>query len=235
MNIQQFNYFIDMTFAILWQYDGTYALKTLINSKQVWYSNNQSVFWNFWQNHVFSVLSIAPQSLTQEDAFGLSVWSYILNVPLEPLIPPEPLNKPTFGFNWQNAAWTGNLNFYYANFSNGGSQIGIPLDQQQLILRLRYFNLITRGDVLSINKFLNYVFPGVAGFSGSVYVLDNGKMEMIYVFTGALSDTLKDLLLEYDALPRPAGVDVKIWSNITKIFGFGSFNQNFEHGSFIGE
>ncbi len=239
MNIETFDYDVDLLATMLWEYDEALILKSLITQKQAWYTANQTVFFENFETYIFSVLSIdntqldTLQALGYPIAFALMVWSIILNIPLQKGQPSPPPNTPIFGFDWRNPAWTENLNYYYANFSNGGTQPILTLDQQQLLLRLRYFDLTTRGDIPDINKFVQYAFTGVTGFSGKVYALDTYLMIISYIFTGSLSRTLQFILEEYDILPRPAGVGVHIFSNIDMIWGFGPYYQNFSHGSYI--
>lgn len=230
MNIQIFDYLVDILQTLLWQYDQATAIQSLVTQKQAWYEENQTQFWTDWYNNVFN--------LQTANEFGLNVWAIILNIPLQKGGTPDPVGKLIFGFAptpYTYGGSPGNLNFFRANFSNNGSLPALTINQQRLILRLRYFQLITRGAVLEINQFIAQVFPGVEGFTGTVYVLDALNMSMQYIFAGTLSQVLKRILIEYDILPRPAGVKLKIYSNITKIFGFGAFNQNFTNGSFIGD
>lgn len=234
-NIQQFDYSVNLSPAIIWQYNAATVLQSIIAQKQTFYTLNQQSFWEYFQTHIFGVLNIPPAQLTSQDAFGLLLWSIILGQPLQIGNTVDyPSNKPIFGFNWQNSSWVQNLNYFRANYTNGGTFPILTLDQEQLLLRLRYFDLTTRGDVLDINRALNDYFPGVNGFTGSVYVLDGLNMTIFYIFTGGLSGTLNYILRTFDILPRPAGVNVIIYSNIYKVFGFGPYNQNFGNGCFIG-
>jgi hypothetical protein len=91
MNIQEFNYSVNLLQSILWQYDEATNLIGLINKKNSWYNVNQTQFWENWYNNVFNLLTA--------NSFGLSVWSIILNLPLFLLATPEPDDAPIFGFN----------------------------------------------------------------------------------------------------------------------------------------
>lgn len=224
MRVQEFDYSVDLLRALLWQYNDAKRLQTLLFEKQEWYDDNQSNFWANWFTDVFDLRSA--------NAFGLDVWAIILNIPLE-LGPPINIHKPIFGFN--NLIPENN----YQNLNNGnfvvpGGVIAFTIPQRRLLLRLRYFQLVTRGAVLEINKFLKYVFsePGLA-YSGDVYVLDGLDMTMTYVFTAYVPSQLIYMFQNYDILPRPCGVKLKIIVATGKIFGFGPFNQNLDNGNFM--
>src|SRR5690606_22129864 len=109
MNIQQFNYNVNLLQAVLWQYDESTNLLSLINQKQQWYNQYQTKFWEDWYDNVFNILTA--------NQFGLSVWSYILNVPLFLDNVPEDPNKPIWGFNQIISFPT--LENTYLNFNNG--------------------------------------------------------------------------------------------------------------------
>jgi hypothetical protein len=135
MMIQQFNYSVNLLQAILWQYDESSNLLSLINQKQAWYDEYQTQFWIDWYNNVFN--------LETANQFGLSVWSYILNVPLF-LNNPQPMDRPTWGFN-NNLAFpvleNSYLNFgFLPTITTGGNfynkLINLSLEEQRFLLRL---------------------------------------------------------------------------------------------------
>jgi hypothetical protein len=228
MNIQQFDYTVNLLQCILWQYDESTKIISLINQKQNWYNNYQTQFWTDWYNNVFNLI-------TAND-FGLSVWSYILNIPLYLNTMPEPNNKPIWGFNKtitpapSYTAENTYLNFIdLINFSNIGSNfstknnvITLTLEQQRFLLRLRYFQLTTRGDITDINIFLNYLITTSSiDYTGTLYVLDGLDMSMTYVFTNYdFPPNLFQLLITLDILPRPAGVKLKFVLGNQRIWGF---------------
>jgi hypothetical protein len=224
MRVQAFDYSVNLLQAILWQYNDAERLQTLLAEKQVWYDENQTAFWEDWFHDVFNLQSC--------NAFGLDVWSIILDIPLQ-LGPSININKPIFGFN--NLVPENNYkNLNNGNFVRPGAVIPFTIPQRRLLLRLRYFQLITRGAVLEINKFLKEVFaePGL-NYTGNVYVLDGLDMSMTYVFTAYVPSQLIYMFQNYDILPRPAGVLRKIIVATGKVFGFGAFNQNFGNGNFM--
>jgi hypothetical protein len=234
MNIEKFDYTVNLSPALLWQYNNAEVLTSLLGQKNAWYTAEHSEFWDNFQTNIFGVLNVPNEFLNYEQhQFGLVVWSIILNVALEFAVPTPPPTSPIFGFNWQ-AGWQQNLNYFYANFDPDFYPFTLTLSQQQLILKLKYFTLTMRPNAPAINKFLNQVFQGVDGFNGGlIYLLDPGTMIITYVFSIGISPTLKRILTQYDALPRPAGVGVLFLENTAEIFGFGPFQQNFGHGCYI--
>jgi|HubBroStandDraft_5_1064220.scaffolds.fasta_scaffold113992_2 hypothetical protein len=227
MMIQEFNYNVNLLQAVLWQYDEATNLLSLINQKQTWYNTYQSQFWTDWYNNVFN--------LETANQFGLSVWSYILNVPLY-LNNPEPTDRPTWGFNAYDPSFP-TLENSYLNFgllpsstTTGGNFynriINLSLEEQRFLLRLRYFQLVTNGIVGNINPIGSANFQVVAGinsflnylcassdimFTGTIFVHDNLDMTMTYFIT---NDTFPIDLLNaiqiLDIFPRPTGVGIEI-------------------------
>lgn len=238
MNIQQFNYIVNLTQAILWQYDESTNLLNLIGKKQDWYNINQTQFWQDWYNNVFNLITA--------NAFGLSVWSYILYVPLFIENTPESDDAPIWGFNriisyptLENTY----LNFENGNFSSKGTIISLTLEEQRFLLRLRYFQLSNRGSLPYINQFLNYLCStSNINYPGTIYALDGLNMTMTYVFTAAgFSQDLFNAITTLDIFPRPTGVGIKTHINYGFQFGFNAFvggvlentNKNFSNGNFI--
>lgn len=119
-------------------------------------------------------------------------------------------------------------NFNRGNFAPSTSGIKLTLAQKRLVLQLRYFQLVTRGAIPEINRFLNYVF---ADF-GKVYVLDGLDMSINYVFTFLPPSQLRFVLESFDVLPRPAAVGVNYVVLVRDTFGFGPFHTNFNRGNF---
>lgn len=213
-NQQKFDYSVNLLQSILWEYSNSPNLTALINAKQAWYDQNQSEFWNDWFNNVFN--------LQTADEFGCAVWAIILGIPLTLIQAAS--TAPAWGFDT-------NPNYDNAGFApTDGEPVGLTLDEQRIILRLRYFQLTSNGTVPDINKFLKYLFADY----GSVYVLDGLNMTCIYVFRFRPTTALLTALKNLDLLPRPAGVKLKIEIAITPstYFGFGPFWANFDNGTF---
>jgi len=192
-NIQVFDEGTDIRKALLWQYEGAEKLKSLIESKQLWYDQNHTQFWEDWRQNVFS--------LKTANNFGMSVWAKILDVPLVFIAPPDE-GKKAFGFGAHRR------NFTHGNFKSASpSSVKLTLDQKRVVLQLRYFQLTTNGSILDINRMLKYLFTDDSDF-GSVYVQDNYDMTITYIFGFTPSSQLQLVLDEFDLLPRPCGVSV---------------------------
>lgn len=213
--IQAFAFSLNLLQVLLWQYNEASRLQSLIESKQAWYDDNQSEFWGDWVTDVFD--------LRTANAFGLSVWAIILDMPL------TVVSSSSGG--GEHVIWgfaVDDKNFTHGNFS---PWINLPLSTEQcrLILRLRYFQLVTRGTVPEINEFMRYLFSD----EGSVYVSDGLNMTARYVFGFPLSTELQQIFANFDLLPRPAGVfvDYVVIPDLNG-FGFGRYHYNFNNGNF---
>jgi hypothetical protein len=189
MSTQAFDLSADLLQTLLWQYNEASALQTLVRRKQAWLDAVQEQFWSDWISDVFD--------LTTANEFGLSVWAAILDVPLV-VVPAAQLAKPFFGFGADNVGFT------QGNFASSQMLASLTPEQRRLVLRLRYFQLVTRGAVTEVNAFLAQVFG-----EGVVYVEELGDMKIRYVFTQKPSSAVELVLTEFDVLPRPAGVSAE--------------------------
>lgn len=214
MNIEEFDFSVNLLIAILWQYNEAGKLQSLLTSKQTWYDNNQSQFWHDWYTNVFNLNTV--------NDFGAAVWSIILNISLSFGQNPDPPGKAIFGFG------AFNKNFNHGNFAKNGTAINLTIEEKRFILKLRYWQLVAGGDIPSSNDFLKYAFRDY----GDVYLLDGLNMTIVLVFTFIPSAKLKLILDHYDILPRPSGVQLNYVVLPRPVWGFGRFNKNFNHGNF---
>jgi hypothetical protein len=215
MKIQAFDFSLNLLRAMLWQYNDAPRLESLVTQKQEWFNIENQGFWEDWQRDVFD--------LRTANAFGLSVWAIILDMPLtvdSGALPGE--ERLIFGFASDDE------NFSHGNFAPWVS-LPLTVEQARLILRLRYFQLVTRGTVPEINEY----FAALFGDQGSAYVVDGRNMTARYVFGFALSPDLQQVLSLFDLLPRPAGVfvDYVVIPDTTN-WGFGRYHLNFNNGNF---
>lgn len=231
MRIQQFDYNVNVLQAILWQQDQATNLVQLATQKNAWYQTYQTQFWTDWYNNVFNLITA--------NTFGLSVWSYILNVPLYIDFNPEPDNAPIFGFNFFNPSYPdlGNsyFNFGNGNFSTKNAVLTLTEEEQRFLLRLTYYKYCSRADVTDVNAFLNYlVTTSDIGYSGTIYMLDGLDMSITYVFSSpGFPPNLLQAIKDLDTFPRAAGVGIKYVINTGTGWGFGPKNQNFGNGNFL--
>jgi len=187
MNVQTFDFSVDLLRAVLWQYNDATRLQALLTQKQAWYDENQETFWTNWVTDVFD--------LRTANDFGLAVWAIILGVPLTAASAGDAADKPLWGFGANHEV------FGHGNFASSQSS-GLTTEQRRLVLRLRYFQLTTRGTVPEANTFLKALFPDL----WPLFVEDNLDMSVNYVFGAPLSSDLQTVLQKFDLLPRPAGV-----------------------------
>lgn len=214
ITIQDFDFSVNLLRAILWEYDNSPKLVSLLQSKSDWYTTNQEEFWEDWATNIFD--------LRTANDFGLSVWAIILGVPLQTTI--APITKINFGFG------THNKNFNNGTFGAiGSTNVNLTTDQKRLLLQLRHFKLVSRCTIPSINRMLS----NLLGNQIKMYALDPLNMKyIIYVFSTPPSSQLSFILKNFDVLPRPAAVGIKFRVATAKIFGFGTHNKNFNNGSF---
>lgn len=230
MNIQKFNYDVDLLAVVLWQYNEATNLLSLLEQKQAWYSNNQTVFWEGWYNEVFD-LSPWNSAITP---FGLAVWSIILNMPL--YIPVgDIVSTVEWGFN-EIPPVNDYENFDNAPFPPTTPVITLTAPQQHFLLLLKYFNCTTRGTLVNtpenyfvqspenepyyknftynINSFLQalcFYLGDAIGYSGQTIVCnDNLDMTISYVFSdpSQFPSNLARAIAMLDLYPRPAGVAI---------------------------
>lgn len=216
MRILEVDFQLNLLQAILWEYNDALKLQTLLEQKQNWYNSKYSEFWESWVRDVFD--------LRTANDFGLSLWAIILNLPL--LASESPTPSPDI---WGVGEFRKNFN--NGNFYPYVTDISLTTEERRLLLRLRYFKLVTRNTIPEINEFLAYLWPGE---TEKVYVLDGLDMTMTYVFTFAVTPRLLYILQQYDALPRPAGVQLNYVTTISDTWGFGPFRKNFNRGNFNG-
>ena len=210
MDIQAFDFSVNLLRASLWQYNDATNLQGLLNAKNTWYLENQTQFWNNWYNDVFN--------LQTANDFGIKVWGEILGLKL--YVNPTTATGDVFGFDGSDGF----------NFDNGiltdYSSYELPLEIKRIALQLRYFQLVSSGTVPETNRMLKYVFRNY----GNAFLYDYGAMKQLYIFNFPVIFDLQYLFNNYDILPRPAGVKSNWYDNTIGYFGFGSTNVNFNNG-----
>lgn len=218
IDIHDIDFSKDFTKALLWHLEHNEEMKALIESKDEWYQENHIQFWENWVTDVFDIRTC--------NAFGLAVWSIILNIPLHGTAEAQDI-RPAFGFG------ANNQNFYNSNFFTiGSSEVGLSTELQRLLLLLRYAQLTGRCSVPFINRLLKRILDqaervslissdgfslvSADGFSLTAfteshvaYVIDPCDGEtMTYHFDFTPDSDLWFLLTETGVLPRPAGIEV---------------------------
>lgn len=198
MRIEQFDFSTNLTQVLQWMRNDAVNIQALVENEQAWYDENHTQFWQDWVTGVFD--------LRTANSFGLAVWCIILDVPYFIQEVP-PADKPTWGFN-ETPPINNFVNFNNGNFaSDNYPAVTLSVEDQRILLQLRYFQLTTRGDIPDINAFLDIIFNNPDGiYQGGAWALDNFNMTMTYVFNCGISPNLFNILVQYDVLARPAGV-----------------------------
>lgn len=200
-SIQQFDFGLDLEQVLLWQYNDALRLQSVIQSKQLWVDENQEQFWSDWYDDVFNLI-------TAND-FGLMVWTIILGLPIGAPATPKA------GLSWGFGPYR--KNFDNGNFapSKNGSQ-WFSREDRRILLRLRALQLFNNGSIQSINPYLTDIIGAPS------YMTDNLDMSVTFTFTGKVSPKLAQAMLEYNVLPRPSTVGIKlmIYNTGSAFFGF---------------
>lgn len=226
MNIQLFDYTVDILSALLWEYNEAISLQKLLQSKQDWYDNNQTAFWEAWFNNVFNL-----QTATE---FGLAVWCIILDLPLQ--IGNTDFDKPIWGFDNLRHIFGSYVNFDRGTFLGSSEQFNLTLEEQRIILKLRYYQLTNRCAIPEANAFLKFVFTET---DNAVYLLDGLNMSIRLIINDNLGPRLLSVILEFDLIPRATGVLLEYIPHLANAFGFdnptGGFSayENFDRGTFL--
>jgi len=212
MKIQGFESSIDVLRALMWRHNEAVNLQSLGSNKQDALDVLNNDFWEDWYNDVFN--------LQTANAFGLTVWSIILGISITVSPDPEVNPNNSWGFG------PFRKNFNNGNFSPSIDPIVLNPEQARTVLKLRYYQMITRSTVPECNEIAVDVFgPGV-------YVLDGNDMTMSYVFGSALDEDTQFIIEEFDLLPRSSGVGVNIVIEPNTGFGYGEFRFNYSNAGY---
>jgi len=213
MKVQAFDFSIDVIRSLLWRHNEAENLQAILQNKQAAMDELNQDFWESWFDDVFN--------LDTANSFGLSVWSIILDISLTVGSGTPEIPNSNFGFG------SFRKNFNNGNFTNVGDVV-ISDDDARILLKLRYYQLVTRGTIPECNKIVADVFSDF----GLVFALDGYDMTMAYIFEQDPPLNIKRLLEDYDLLPRPSGVGVRVVYAPNSAFGFGGFRKNFNNGNF---
>lgn len=207
-----------ITQSLLWQYGKATALQDLIFQKTNWYRTWDDEFWNQWVANVFN--------LTTANEFGLCVWSIILNTPLYINLGAPIDNSEIWGFNQYTDSPPALINNYWnfggsgdgagvqgANFSASADSFFLTVEEQRFLLRLKYFQYISRASIPQTNQNLRWlmadsVAKGLFETGNTAWVLENLNMTITYQFNFFLPTVLQLAIRQANALPDPAGVAV---------------------------
>lgn len=217
MTTQEFDFSIDLLQALIWQYNDAENLQDILKKKQDWLDENHKKFWEDWFRDVFD--------LRTANEFGCAVWSIILVIKLTPTLPLDNRFRPIFGFG------SFRKNFNNGNFFRNTDFVELSTAQKRIVLQLRYRQLVSAGTIPEINFALATLFG-----KENAYVLDTETMDFVtYLFTTGDNQELRQILDNFDVLPRPAAVGTRYKFVSKTPFGFGQFKKNFNNGNFGGK
>ena len=184
--IQEFDFSVDLMQVLLWRFNSAPFLTALVQSKQNWYNANHQQFWENWYTNVFN--------LDTANEFGCAVWAIILGLPVN-LGTGTPSSNVPFGFG------SFNQNFFNSNFSPmERDPVYLTVAQRIIILKLRYYQMTSRGTFLVDNQFLAKLF----GF-GNAYIIDNLDMTSTFKYKNSvISSGMMALIEQFDLIPRPS-------------------------------
>lgn len=209
MTIQQFDFIVDVTKSLIWQYNDALKLQAIIEDKQAWIDENVRTFWANWYTDVFD--------LRTANDFGLQVWAAILGMQFT-----LKENVPTLIFGFSGS---GGLNFNNSVFYPSNTEI-LTTEQKRLILRLRYRQLTSNATIDEVQRAVGDLLPGAK-------VLDKLDMSLLITYP-TIPDALTLYILDnYDVIPRPNSVQLNRRFGYATWFGFsGSGGQNFNNSTF---
>lgn len=202
---------VDLTKAILWQYNKAKNLQSIIYKFADLNRQANEEFWKAWHRDVFNV--------DTANDFGLEVWSRILNISAGVSFEPQE-EKRAFGFGVNRA------NFSGGNFgSRDGGYVGFTTEQKRLLIKARVFALTKSPTVTNINDFLkNNLWKG----DSKAYVTDSFDMTYaLYTFNYQPDANMIFLIENADFLPRPSCVELAYRVIGKRSFGVGANRNNF--------
>lgn len=210
---------VDLTQAILWQYNNADNLVSIVNYMQSLYDEANVEFWQKWYDDVYNVE-------TAND-FGLEVWARILNLDAGISFEPQP-DKMAFGFSRERKNFQTESNFG----ARDGGYVGFTTEQKRLLIKARIFELTQSPTLSNINRWLKEnLWKG----DSKVYVADPQDMSFaIYTFGYQPDANLLFLMDNADFLPRPSTVNTQYRIIGKQSFGVSRERRNFAKPSNFG-
>lgn len=183
MTKQQFDFIVDVTQVLIWQYNDAEKLQAIIQNKQNWIDLNVRDFWQNWFDNVFN--------LNTANDFGLQVWAQILGVVFTP---DKEIPVQFFGFNPDAQ-----------NFNNGGFYPSLDsiltLEQKRTVLKLRYKYMTAKGTIDDINSAVSSIFP-------TAKALEYFNMSIDVEYIGIPTRQEEYMINNFNIVPKPAAVEL---------------------------
>lgn len=209
MTKEQFDFTVDVTKTLIWQYNDATKLQAIIENKQAWLNANLRDFWANWYRDVFD--------LRTANDFGLQVWAAIFGMKFTLK---EDVPTLIFGFSG-----SGGQNFNHGVFYPVQTEV-LTTEQKRLILRLRYRQLTSNATIDEVQRALSNILPGAIA-------VDNLDMSLLLTYP-TMPDALTLYILDnYDVIPRPNSVQINRRFGYSQWLGFaGSGSGNFNNSYF---
>lgn len=210
MTKEQFDFTVNVTQTLIWQYNDASKLQAIIEDKQAWLDANLRDFWANWYRDVFD--------LRTANDFGLQIWAVILGMKFT-----LAADVPTLIFGFDGS---GLLNFNNSVFRPSGADV-LTTEQKRLILRLRYRFLTSNATIDEVQRAVGSIFPGAT-------VLDKLDMTAGILVSPTVPDSFTTYVLDnYDVVPRPNSVQFTRRFGWANWFAFdGAGGQNFNNSTF---
>jgi len=223
---QSINLSVDLTKALLWQYNNSTALQALINQKNTWYQTNQVSFWNNWIANVFNISTATT--------FGLNVWGIIVGQSRNIAVG---TSSGKFGVvGGYNAGSFNSAPFNFGGWNSSAYTPAIPYQlpdaiYRTLIIAKALIN-VSKNTIPALNAIIKLVFAG----RGGIYYVDNHNMTITlqYNFNPTLIEFA--IITQILSASRPAAVLLNFSGytrSMTGGFNAGSFNSiTYNYGGF---
>lgn len=198
----------DLSKALLWRHNDAVKLQSLIANKQAFYDKHVTQFFDDWQRDVFN--------LDTANDFGLTVWGIILGFPISVnTTDPAPING-SFGFGEFRKN-------FGSQFAPADETLSLTTEIARIVLKLRFYGIVTRATIPECTAIVKEVFKDY----GDCYCLDGLNMTIRYVFNFDLPSGIRQILNDFDLLPRQNSVEAVYIDSPNSRFGFGQYRKNF--------
>ena len=203
--------------TIVSQYSESATIVQIVKDMDAWIDPSADI--QAFYDYVFNVETA--------QGFGLDYWGKIVGIGRELKIT---LSENNLGFKEANAKATFGEGTFVPS-STQTSVYSLPDDAYRKLIYVKALANISATNASALNQLLQNLFAD----RGRAYVNDLGGMEMRYTFEFDLTPVELAIVKNSGAIPRPAGVAVKM-INIapTATFGFaGTGSATFGEGSFF--
>lgn len=190
--------------TIISQYANSATIVALIYNMNEWIdpTTNFDEFYDFVWN------------VETAQGFGLDIWGRIVNISRTLELAGEP---DFFGFNEADpGAFPFNEQPFYDGVAPATTSYVLGDDAYRQLILVKALANISATTAPAINQILQNLFAG----SGRCYVIDDGNMQMRYVFEFLLTPYQFAIMATSGALPHGAGVTVSLLNTNLPCFGF---------------